>query len=284
MSALLLPPAADYEAWVQQELEAAQLLLMLDTISPPALSGLRFDALAGYVGGMWPDFAALCLLYPALHKANRIVSVAVSAVQDAEFLDVERGDATIAQAPAWLDRQLARKVWRPGIYADLDSWVNGGLLRLLAHYGSSIRRWVADWDFHPGILAGYDAQQWAPIYLGRDIDPDSVLSTFFPAAPQPVHHNPPLYSRFPTGPFPSRWGKLDERALVELYDQQRMHPERHTSTLPRIQAELRFLADRDAYEAVFAHPLANGKPSWGVDYRGWRYQELHGRSTGAQYV
>jgi hypothetical protein len=69
-------------------------------------------AVAGYVGGRWPTFKTLAKAFP--HA--KLLSIAVTAAEDAMCLDVERGDATPAQAPAWVKRQHARGVRLPIVY------------------------------------------------------------------------------------------------------------------------------------------------------------------------
>jgi hypothetical protein len=251
-------------------------LLMLDTITPSALYGLKFDGVAGYVGGSWPDFSVLHQMFPALAKANRIISIAVSATEEAEFLDCESGDATIGQVPGWVSAALARGVWRPGVYANSSTW-DSGLRTDLEKYGGRVRRWVADWVYHPGLIPGYDAQQWAPSYEGRNVDPSTVLDDFFAPTPQPKHVNPLHYERFIAGSFQSiHFGKLDERTVVEAYDAAR----KKKQGVEKLEAELKWLADRVAWEAIYGQPLKSGDPSWGSDWRGWRYQHLVHRAQG----
>jgi hypothetical protein len=72
-------------------------------------------AAAGYVGGSWPTFANGSLRQRCPH--SRLVSIAVASSHNAECLDVEPGDASPADAPAWVRRQHARGVERPAVYA-----------------------------------------------------------------------------------------------------------------------------------------------------------------------
>ena len=69
-------------------------------------------ATAGYVNGRYTNSAAMRSRFPHLPH----VSIAVFASADAMCLDVEPGDATVAQAPGWCDRQHARGVDLPIIY------------------------------------------------------------------------------------------------------------------------------------------------------------------------
>lgn len=260
-------------------------LLMLDSVDPHAFAGLTFDGLAGYVGGSWPDFSPEVALYPPLATAGRIISIAVNASENAEFLDCETGDAVPADCGPWIDRQLARNVWRPGIYANASVW-NAGLAADLHHYGTTIRRWVADWVYRPELLPGFDAQQWTDRYLSRNIDGSQVLEDFFAPAPQPPHVNPVNYDWFPDGKFVSPYGILHERELVVRYDEVRK-TDAHPAVL---EAKLHWLARRVAFEAIHAHPLpaapawGAARPSWSVNHRGWRYAQLIHRSQGRRFV
>jgi hypothetical protein len=48
------------------------------------------EAVAGYVGGHWPTYNQLVKDFPHAHK----LSIAVFASEDADCLDIEKGDAT----------------------------------------------------------------------------------------------------------------------------------------------------------------------------------------------
>src|SRR5262249_21131059 len=88
-------------------------ITMYDSISARAIpSGAQ--AVAGYVGGRWPDYSLIAQRFPkARHK-----SVAVNALENADILDVENGDASPAEAPAWYRRQKGRGLKLPGFYAN----------------------------------------------------------------------------------------------------------------------------------------------------------------------
>lgn len=162
--------------------------LMYDSID---ISQIPADAgaVAGYVNGRWPTFTKL-----ARFKANRL-SIAVSANADAACLDVERGDATPAQAPGWVHRQHERGEPRPVIYASRDAM--GDVLRELAAGGiarGNVRLWSAHYGLGPHICgpvtcgAGFqaDATQWTDKALGRNLDESLLADGFFP--PAPAHH------------------------------------------------------------------------------------------------
>jgi hypothetical protein len=60
-------------------------------------------AVAGYVNGIYRTVPALRLRF----KGRRIVTIAVNSLGRAQFLDIERGNATIADAPGWWNRNRA---------------------------------------------------------------------------------------------------------------------------------------------------------------------------------
>ena len=257
-------------------------LRVLDSVNPYTFQGLKFDGLAGYnPGGSWPDFSLECELYPELHKQNRIISIAITSYEDAEACDCESGDLSPSEVPAWVERQLARKVWRPVVYSSASVW-QSGLAATLSHHGDKIRRWVADWTYVPEIAAGFDMQQWTDHYMNRNIDGNDALANFFAPAPQPPHKNEPNYDWFSGGPFVTRWGVLHERNVVEAYDELRKHT-KEPLELAKLESRLKWLAQRDAFEAIH-HPLKNHHPSWSQYHRGWRYQQLIRRSLGQRFV
>lgn len=114
---------------------------------------------AGYLAG-----AKIRTTLPAL-KARFpkavILTIAVTAEQDAECLDIEKGDATPEQAPAWVKRQLARGVKHPKLYADRSTMPTlWAALQAAGIKRDQVKLWVADWTNVPHRPAGYDACQW----------------------------------------------------------------------------------------------------------------------------
>lgn len=74
-------------------------LLMADTTDHSAPPG--YDLYAGYIDGAYQSFPYLNALYP-----SRVVSISVFATDPSgKALDVEKGDATPAQAPGWVKSQ-----------------------------------------------------------------------------------------------------------------------------------------------------------------------------------
>jgi hypothetical protein len=54
-------------------------------------------------------------------QAGNTLSIAVFASGNADCLDIEKGNATTAQAPSWCKRQLARGVGRPYLYTSVGT-------------------------------------------------------------------------------------------------------------------------------------------------------------------
>ncbi|MFI5081698.1 MAG: hypothetical protein ACHQCE_11540, partial [Streptosporangiales bacterium] len=103
------------------------------------------DAYAGYVQGAFPTFASLERLFTA--GGIHLLSIAVFASGDADCLDIESRDATIAQAPGWVKRQLARGAHRPCLYTSVSNM--DALVTTLGGAGISraeVRLWSAHYE------------------------------------------------------------------------------------------------------------------------------------------
>jgi hypothetical protein len=144
-------------------------------------------AVAGYVGGRWPTFHLLPAKFPAAIK----LSIAINADEDAQALDVERGDADPTQAPGWLLRQRLRGVSRPVVYASVSLMptVIGALERegiprghyriWTAHFTGRRHRCSERCEHTFRDVAG--ATQWTDRALGRSLDASLVFDrSWFP--------------------------------------------------------------------------------------------------------
>jgi len=164
---------------------APTLLAMFDDVNVKLIPKSA-PAVAGYVGGNWPTFKRLPKLFPHAH----LLSIAVTAAEDAMCLDVETGDATPDQAPAWVRRQHGRGVKRPVVYTSAS--LLQGLVNLLAEHGLKHGRdyllWSAHYTFHPhlcssvcgfGIRVTADATQWTDHAFGRSLDQSLCSPGFF---------------------------------------------------------------------------------------------------------
>jgi hypothetical protein len=161
-------------------------LTMYDAVT---VSNIPVDAqyVAGYVGGLFDTFPTLQKQFP---KAT-LLSIAINSSENAECLDVETGDATIAEIPAWYRAQIARKVSRPVIYASVGNMAN--ILSALASNGIS-RQNVRLWSAHYAngnhicgpsscgqVHTDMDGTQWTDAANGKSLDQSELVDTFFSA-------------------------------------------------------------------------------------------------------
>lgn len=167
-------------------------LYMYDDVNAALIpSGAEY--VAYYVDGEFKNYNAVRARFP--HAT--LVSIAVFPKDDADALDVENGDATIADIYDWLKRQLARGVVRPAIY------ISGGrmdqmMLTMNANkfQRSEYRIWSAHYTGVPHFCAANtcgvtrstvaDWTQYTSRALGRSLD-ESLLSD----VPLFVHQIPP---------------------------------------------------------------------------------------------
>lgn len=151
------------------------------------------QAVAGYTGGKWPTFKELTKRFP---KAQR-VSIAIRAADDGDILDIENGDASVGEAPAWFHRQKAGGAKRPGFYTSLSN-INL-LIQTLEQAGiprADYRLWGAHYTYSPhicgpseGIGTYCDGTQYSDRALGRNLDVSLCADTFF-APPKPAAYLP----------------------------------------------------------------------------------------------
>jgi len=257
------------------------MITMFDSVT---ISEIPSDAqaVAGYVGGRFPTFSPLVQRFPnAKH-----LSVAVNSGENADCLDIENGDAVPSEAPGWHVRQVARGVKRPVFYANTSTMPSV----VSALDGAKIPRaeyrlWTAHFTGQPHIELGSDATQWTDKAFGRNLDQSLCVDGFFtdPAVPA---KNPPHYDWFPNGFWLLNRLHVSERQTVMLYDKLRarqtpnVHP--NVAELAVCRLHLKWLAGR-VYRVAHDQPV-NGNPSWGVDHRGWRFQQLTHRAQGARLV
>jgi hypothetical protein len=148
-------------------------------------------AVAGYVDGHWVTAPELAERFPNAH----LLTIATDPAHDAEALDVESGDATPADVPAWYERQRGRGVARPVIYADASTMQQSivPLVRSGAIARPLVRLWSAHWAGEHicspsscgAVSIDMDATQWTDRAWGRDLDESSLLADFF-GTPKPA--------------------------------------------------------------------------------------------------
>lgn len=172
-------------------LEARPYITMFDDVTVSVLPTGGAYAYAGYVGGLFPTFPVLQGMFPH----NRLLSIAVFASQDAECLDVERGDATNGQVPAWFERQVARGVFRPVIYTSASNAKS--LEKVMAAHGvprSAYRLWTAHYTKKAHLcgpkscgfgMSQADGTQWTDQAFGLNLDRSLLVPEFFDPRPAP---------------------------------------------------------------------------------------------------
>ncbi len=157
---------------------------------PPA------DAYAGYTDGIFANLAQLRARFPLAH----ILTIAVSASDVADCLDVEPGDAGNSQAAAWFKMVLAAGVTKPCFYTSASNV--DALVAELAKAGigrNAYKLWSAHYGAGNHICGpttcreckfACDATQFLQ---GQNGSPDEsvCLDSFFTPV-IPVHANPTL--------------------------------------------------------------------------------------------
>ncbi len=177
---------------------------MFDSVTIPNIPS-DAKAVAGYVGGYWPTYWQLRLKFAKAH----VLSIAINASEHAECLDIEKGDATISQATAWVKREIKRGVYRPVVYCSISD--ARSLMRALEVVGIK-RKWVRLWTAHYtevehrcgpecgfGMNTVADGTQWTPRAQGKNLDESLVADNFFakPVVKKLVYRvHPWLWLRF----------------------------------------------------------------------------------------
>src|SRR6185437_3735507 len=166
-------------------------ITMFDSITVSVLPSGGSYAYAGYTGGLWPTFKSLQARFPG----HRLLSIAVFASDNADCLDIEKGDATIDEAPGWYERQVHRGVWRPAMYIQASNMRALEREMAAAHIARADYRLISAHYLHKAHLCspkscGYgqseaDATQWTDRALGINLDQSILLPNFFDARPVP---------------------------------------------------------------------------------------------------
>ena len=151
------------------------------------------QAYAAYVDGGLGDQPNYAYIVSAFPKAEHL-SIALSAGNNADALDVEAGAATPGEIPAWCTRQRQRGIQRPCIYANAST-MQGSVLPVLAEAKiarSTVRLWTAHYGLGqhicgPGscgaVSVEADGTQWTSSALGRVLDESELLANFFTISP-----------------------------------------------------------------------------------------------------
>jgi hypothetical protein len=160
------------------------------------------QAVAGYVDGHVGDQPNYDWLVSAFPRAGHL-SITLDPARDAMCLDIEAGAASPESAAAWHQRQAARGVQRPCLYASASA-METAVLPVITAAGvrrADVRLWSAHYGAGahicgPGscglLSVGADATQWTDRALGRNLDQSLLLPGFFgkPPAPPAPHPQP----------------------------------------------------------------------------------------------
>lgn len=156
---------------------AASPTVMFDAVTVSNIpSGAR--AVAGYVNGAFTTFPKLKVLFP---HARRL-SIAVNSSADADILDIERGDATIADAVGWYRRKSTNRGFYIGA-AEANQLINA--LAAASIHRDDYLLWTAHWDGEhicgPGscgvVSSDADGTQWTT--HNETVDESKLKRGFF---------------------------------------------------------------------------------------------------------
>jgi hypothetical protein len=156
--------------------------LMYDSVSASTLpSGCLL--VAGYVNGAYENVAEMEARFP--HAT--VVPVTVTAAFDGgTVLDVETGDATPVEAPAWVQMRRAAGV-DPSVYCDESTWP--AVQQSFAAAGvAPPHYWIASYDNDPAIPAGAVAKQ----YASNDYYDTSSVAEYWPGVDPIPEEDMPL--------------------------------------------------------------------------------------------
>jgi hypothetical protein len=175
---------------------------MLDDVNLALVEPLSAGAyaIAGYVNGSFQNWPAIVAKYGKSGKYLLSIDTQGNASAGAQCLDIERFDATIGQAAAWVKAtaaagKAARDLrWYPKVYTSASN--AAALVKALSDAG--IKRdeymlWSAHYTGTAHICGpkscGYpqaDATQWTSTFHGASLDASLCYGYFF-AGPVPYH-------------------------------------------------------------------------------------------------
>jgi len=121
-----------------------------DSVSPGAIPLAGIQGVIGYANGRFAWTAAETARFAAKGLQTAMVDVNGSAPESACILDVERGDATPAQAPGWIRERNAFR-GDATVYCDLSTLP--AVLAATARVSGSWWLWLAHYTGHPHIPA-----------------------------------------------------------------------------------------------------------------------------------
>jgi hypothetical protein len=149
--------------------------IMWDSTTPAAIPS-DAELVAGYVNGR---YAWSPLDWARWAPARRVSITVLASELGAQVLDVETGDATPAQARAWVEGRHLAGVVAPICYSNRGE----GMHLALTLVGLRWRWWCADWTGIPHTVLGAAAVQYAAPGIGTalHVDLSWVTDPTFPA-------------------------------------------------------------------------------------------------------
>lgn len=161
---------------------------MYDGVTPSSIP-TSATMVAGYVDGHYANLTALRKRFPEA----TLVQIAVSWKTRGHVLDVEKGDATPAEAVKWCTHTMADKAnGELTVYCNTSMWP-----QVKAAFKSAgvtqPQYWIANWDGSPEIPAGAVAKQYRNT-PGYDV---SAVAAHWPGVDSKSPPEPPAYEPFP---------------------------------------------------------------------------------------
>ncbi len=268
------------------------MLTMFDSVEVSALSGLKPDALAGYVTGLdskYPTYDPMLQAFPDLASQHRIISIAPQSFLPGRCLDMEPGDAIFGQFPGWHANHFVGGGLKAVAYASASSMQSVISVLRQAKLSNDVLLWSAHYTNSPHICGpktcGYpqaDMTQWTDKFEGRNLDASEVPPEIFePAITVPNYH----YERYPDQMLKLGGKSVNEHSTVVEYDNRTKEPVVAGSDNAKriddvLRPDLKLLRDRLSHIAKVLDRLPNGDPNWSPDFRGWRWQRLNERFNG----
>lgn len=184
-------------------------------------------AVAGYIDGLYANWNELVDHYKATNKHLVSIAVTADATLGAQALDIENGDATIAEAPNWVKltaaagRRTRDLRWFPKVYtsaSNVEALINALTAAGIPRSGYFV--WSAHYTGEAHICSpkscGYpsaDATQYTDRFAGASLDGSMCYGYFFagppaepapvpPPAPKPPAPKPPVLPPPPPPPAP----------------------------------------------------------------------------------
>lgn len=173
--------------WQRGEVEehVDKTLVMFDSVTISEIPS-NAPAVAGYTGGLYHTFPQLLKDFP--HAKH--LSIAISAVDRGRCLDIETGDATPYEFPAWLHRELAaHPAEKPMGYGSVSSWIEIlSLAERAGHNRGEFLVFTAHYTDQPHVCGPHtcgalpwDANltQWTSAALGKNLDESRLTAGVF---------------------------------------------------------------------------------------------------------